>query len=304
MAFEEHFIDCADGHRIGARMALPEGTPRGLVQILHGLAEHGERYARFADALTAEGWAVIGHDHRGHGKSAASEADLGHFADQDGWRRLLEDVRAVRAYGRDRVPDGELVLFAHSMGTFVALTEQIDAPGSIDKLVLSGGNCGGGLLVSAGLRIAKLERFRQGARGRSALIDKMSFGSFNDAFKPVRTPFDWLSRDPVEVDKYVDDPRCGFRGTNQLWIDLIGALIELGRADRLARLPPDLPIRMFCGDADPVSNGGAGVRKLGEQLRAAGVRDVTVEVYPGGRHESLNDTHREQVTRDVLGWIG
>lgn len=304
MPFADHVIEAPDGHRIAARLATPEGTPRGLVQVLHGLAEHGERYARFAAALNEAGWAVIHHDHRGHGKSAASDADLGHFADHDGWRRVIEDVRAVRAFGREQVPDGELVLFGHSMGTFVSLTEQIDAPGSIDKLVLSGGNCGGGLLVAAGLRIAKLERFRQGPRGRSNLIEKMSFGSFNDAFKPVRTESDWLSRDPDEVDKYVDDPRCGFQGTNQLWIDLIGALIDLGKHERLARLPPELPVYMFCGDADPVSQGGAGVRKLGDQLRRAGVRNVKVKVYPEGRHESLNETNRDEVTQDVIDWIG
>lgn len=303
MAFEEHRLAADDGTSLRVRYASPPDAPRGLVTIVHGMAEHSARYARFADALVGEGWAVVAHDHRGHGETAASEDELGHFADEDGWRRVIEDLRAVRAFGRERAKDGPLVCFGHSMGSFIALADQIDAPGSVDALVLSGSAAGGGALVQAGLRAAKLERWRQGKRGKSALLAYLSFGAYNKAFEPTRTEFDWLSRDAGEVDRYVADPRCGFRCTNQLWVDLLEALIDQGRADRLARLSPDMPIKLVSGERDPVGKGGAAVRSLRDQLRAAGVRRVEVQLYPGGRHEMLNETNRGEVEADLLAWM-
>lgn len=296
-------LTAADGHHIAAKLCLPEGTPRGLVQIAHGMAEHCARYARVAEALAAEGWAVVTHDHRGHGASAPSDRDLGHFADEDGWRRVREDLRQVRAAGRERAPEGPVVLLGHSMGSFIALSEQIDAGGSVDRLVLSGSNVGGGALVSAGLVAAKAERLRQGKRGKSKVLAFLSFGSFNKGFEG-RTEFDWLSRDEAEVDRYVADPWCGFDCTNQLWIDLLEALLDNGRPERLRRLPSDLPVYLLCGDRDPVSQGGKGVRALEKQLRAAGVGSVTTQIYRDGRHEMFNETNRDRVVADLVGWLG
>lgn len=295
-------LEAPDGHRIAAKFRAADGTPRGLVQIAHGMAEHCARYARLADALAAAGWAVITHDHRGHGASAPSERDLGHFADEQGWRKVREDLRQVRAAGRERVPDGPLVLLGHSMGSFIALSEQIDAKGSVDRLVLSGSNQGGGALESAGLGAAKLERLRQGKRGKSKLLAFLSFGSFNKGFEG-RTEFDWLSRDEAEVDKYVADPWCGFDCTDQLWVDLLEALIDNGRPDRMRRLPAELPVYLLCGERDPVSQGGKGVHGLEKQLRAAGLDDVTRRVYRDARHEMFNETNRDEVVEDLLEWL-
>lgn len=302
MSMEELTLEAPDGHRIAARFRAADAEARGLVQVAHGLAEHCARYARFADALAAAGWAVVTHDHRGHGKSARSARELGHFADEDGWLRVREDLRQVRAAGRERVPEGPLVLFGHSMGSFISLSDQLDAPGSVDRLVLSGSNQGGGALVSAGLAAAKLERLRQGKRGKSKLLAFLSFGSFNKGFEG-RTEFDWLSRDEAEVDRYVADPWCGFDATNQLWIDLLEALLDNGRPERLRRIPPELPIYLLAGDRDPVSQGGKGVRALERQLRDAGARDVTRRLYADARHEMLNETNRDEVVADLVAWL-
>ncbi|MEZ4336344.1 MAG: alpha/beta hydrolase [Sandaracinaceae bacterium] len=295
-------LTAEDGHRIAAKMCMPEGTPRGLVQISHGMAEHQARYGRVADALAAQGWAVVTHDHRGHGASAPIERDLGHFADEDGWRKVRADLQQVRAAGRERAPDGPVVLLGHSMGSFIALSEQIHEGGNVDRLVLSGSNVGGGPLVSAGLVAAKAERLRQGKRGKSKVLAFLSFGSFNKGFEG-RTEFDWLSRDEAEVDKYVADPWCGFDCTNQLWVDLLEALADNGRAERLRRIPSDLPVYILSGDRDPVSQGGKGVRALEKQLRAVGIRDLTTQLYRDARHELFNETNRDEVLADLTEWL-
>jgi alpha-beta hydrolase superfamily lysophospholipase len=153
----------------------------------------------------------------------------------------------------------------------------------------------------AGL-IARFERFRQGATGRSALLEFLSFGSFNKAFKPTRTDFDWLSRDPAEVDRYINDPLCGFRCTNQLWIDLLGGLQDITKPENLARIAKTLPMLVVGGACDPVSDGER-LKDLARALRQSGNPSVTLKIYPDARHELLNETNRDAVTADLVQWL-
>ena len=290
-----------DGIEIAVHRWLPDGrAARGIVQISHGMAEHGGRYARFAARLNRDGWAVYASDHRGHGDTAKDGSSLGHFADEDGWARVVADLRTVAAHARHEHAGVPLVLFAHSMGSYIAQSLVLAHPREVDGLILSGTNAGGGALVRAGKLVAKLERLRQGKRGRSELLARMSFGQFNRGFEG-RTAFDWLSRDPREVDAYVADTRCGFPCTNQLWIDLLSALVELGRAD-WSGVPRELPILVFAGEHDPAGDRGKGVRKLVVAMRAAGL-SVTDRLYLEGRHEMLNETNRDQVENDVATWL-
>lgn len=301
---EEGTLAAGDGHTIATYRWRPDGARRGIFQIAHGMAEHAARYDETARALASAGWAVYAHDHRGHGKSARDDSDLGHFADRDGWAKVRSDVRAVRAWARaQEKPDLPLVLFGHSMGSFISLSETIDGPGAIDGLILSAGNKGGGALVRAGSIAAKLERLRQGPRGKSGLLAFLSFGSFNKSFEPARTPFDWLSRDPEQVDRYIADPRCGFRCTNQLWIDVLEALVEIGEDSQLAKLPRDLPIWQMAGSRDPVSDGTKGLAAQIDQMKRVGLTRVTHTFYPGARHELLNETNRSEVVADLLKWL-
>ena len=143
---------------------------------------------------------------------------------------------------------------------------------------------------------------RQGATGRSALIEWLSFGSFNKRFKPTRTPFDWLSRDPAEVDKYVHDPLCGFRCSNQLWVDLLGGLQQISKASNLAQIDPGLPLLVIGGECDPVSEGKR-LKDLADALSGAGNQHLQLKIYPQARHELFNETNRDEVTADVLAWI-
>lgn len=308
MKSEELSFTADDGKALTVYHWSPDPSPEGgevevraTIQIAHGMAEHAARYARLAEALVAEGYAVYAQDHRGHGKTAGSDSELGWFG-VDGWNAVVRDLGSLAAFIAGRHPGAKRCLMGHSMGAFMTLCFVLDHSDQTDAVVLSGANVGGGALVHAGRVVAKLECLRQGPMGKSQLIDFLSFGSFNNAFKPSRTDFDWLSRDPAEVDKYVADPRCGFMCTNQLWVDFLAGLIELGESRRLARIRADLPIYVFSGELDPVSK-GKGIDKLVLDLERAGVRHVRKRLYREGRHEMLNESNRDEVTAELLAWL-
>jgi alpha-beta hydrolase superfamily lysophospholipase len=287
------------GRSIFARRWSPEGAPRASVQIAHGLAEHSARYERLAQALTAAGYAVSASDHRGHGPKCPP-ADLGFFADANGWRECLADLEAVHdCIGAD-FPGLPRVFLGHSMGSFMGQTFIAEHGGELAGAVLSGTSGPPPATLAIGRRIAGFERWRLGPRGKSPIVQALLFGELNKPFKPARTPFDWLSRDPDEVDKYIADPYCGFEVTNQLAIDLVDALAGLASLETAAKIPKALPIYIFSGARDPV---GAKLQGLIDVYRAAGLTRVTAKIYPDARHETLNETNRAEVTADLVGWL-
>jgi alpha-beta hydrolase superfamily lysophospholipase len=278
------------------------GVPvRGVVQILHGLAEHGARYARFAEALTAAGWVVVADDHRGHGKTAADATQLGHFGDHGGFEAVVDDLVAI---GESvRIPGLPWVVFGHSMGSTLALHLLKRVGGLASAAVLTGPTGQVGPIRKIGAVVARLERLRLGRRGRSHLLHQMSFGDFNKPFKPARTPMDWLSRDPIEVDKYVADPACGFVVTAQFWCDLLPGLEAMYDDGFVSAVASGPPMLVLAGDQDPVGGFGKQVRAYFDRLRAAGHGALDVVLYPEARHELLNETHRDVVTDDILRWL-
>jgi alpha-beta hydrolase superfamily lysophospholipase len=287
-----------DGHAIFTRLWRPEPAPRAVVQIVHGLAEHSARYGRLAEALTREGYAVYAHDHRGHGLTCPP-ADLGFFAERDGWRKLLEDIEAVaERIGADH-PGLPRALLSHSMGSFLGQTYIAERGDTLAAAALSGTSGPPPAILPIGKRIVAFERWRLGPRGKSPLVQALLFGEQNKPFRPARTPYDWLSRDAAEVDKYIADPLCGFALTNQLAADLVGALADLASPKLAARIPKTLPIYVFSGARDPV---GAKLQGLLDVYRAAGL-EVTAKIYPDARHETLNETNRDEVTRDLTNWL-
>jgi alpha-beta hydrolase superfamily lysophospholipase len=255
-------------------------APRAAVAIAHGAAEHALRYERFARALNAAGFAVYAVDHRGHGRSQGPEG-LGDFG-RGGWDALVADLGALCARVREELPGLKVALFGHSMGSFAAQQLCVGEGAAIDALVLSG----------------------------STAVDLPSPGQArprwepNAAFEPVRTPYDWLSRDPVEVDRYIADPLCGFeaagprrrsmRPTSAHWFNDPASL---------ARLRSDLPVLLLAGDEDPLNRKLAGLHELERRWRGAGVRRIDTRYYPGGRHEMLNEINRDEVTADVIAWL-
>ncbi|WP_107774292.1 alpha/beta fold hydrolase [Nocardioides sediminis] len=256
--------------------------PVGVVQVAHGLAEHSERYGRLAEALNAAGYVVHALDHRGHGASITDRAgDFGPV----GFEGLIADVAAYGASLRAARPDLPLFLVAHSMGSFAAQSVLLEHSDLYDGVVLSGSTALD--LLAAGLAQA------EGPVGLEA---------FNAGFEP-RTGYEWLSRDETEVDAYVADPLCGFDLPDETVPALFGAAATLADPASLARIRPDLPILVASGEADPLAGGGELVQVLAQRYRDAGVRDVTVRVYAGARHEIFNETNRDEVTEDVIGWL-
>jgi alpha-beta hydrolase superfamily lysophospholipase len=296
-------LAAADGAALWVYRWLPEAPPKAVVQIAHGLAEHAGRYARLAAALTAAGYAVYANDHRGHGRTAPDAAELGFFAERDGWRRCIDDLWLLNRRIAGDHPGLPIVLLGHSMGSFMAQHFISEHGGALAGAVLSASSGKPPPLAAAGRLIARLERLRLGPRGKSALIQSLGFGAFNKPFAPARTPYDWLSRDPAEVDKYAADPLCGFAATVQLWIDMLDALAEIARPARQARIPKRLPVYVIAGLRDPVSDGTKGLRQLLAAYRAAGLERVTHRFYPDGRHELFNEVNRDEVTRDLVTWL-
>lgn len=287
----------------GYRFMPEDGHPRAVIHVVHGMAEHAVRYRRLAEALVADGWMVYAHDHRGHGATVTSDDDLGFFAERDGWSLVIDDLDRFVRHAREQHPGLPQVLFGHSMGGFIVQDYIARSGQGLAAAVLSGVAGPPPPVAQAGRLVVRVERWRQGARGRSPVMRELAFGAYNREFKPNRTSADWLSKDPKEVDKYVDDPKCGFDATNQMWLDLLDRLPAIHRAEHLGRIPKDLPIYIFAGDQDPVGRKGKGVQALAEALRAADVRRVDVKLYPTGRHEMLNEINREEVVADLKAWL-
>ena len=280
--------------------------PKAWVHIMHGMAEHSARYADLATHLNPQGFHVTADDHRGHGKTAEANNNLYHFADSDGWNQMVDDqLQLIEHIGGDHpLP---LIILGHSMGSFLAMhtcQRYADKLSSgLKGLVLSGSNYAPPWFCSTASQIARIERARLGGSSVSKLLETMSFGAFNNAFKPVRTEKDWISSDPETVDLYLADPHCGGAISTQSWYDFLRGLADLSAPAAMARIKSDLPIYVFSGALDPVGGAGKGVKKLEAMLKSAGVQQVSCRLYDGGHHEMLNETNKTEVYQDLLSWL-
>lgn len=276
---------------------------RAVVQIAHGMAEHAARYDRFAQALCDAGFAVYANDHRGHGKTAGSLENVGYFADQNGFWLVIDDLGQLVNIAKDNHPDLPVFLLGHSMGSILARAFIFDSSAEIRGAILSGTVGDPGLLGKIGLLVAKLVSKVKGRRSPSPLLTKMSFKEFNKPFKPIRTEFDWLSRDEAEVDKYVADPFCGGVFSAGFRVDFLGGLNVLLDPESINRIPKDFSILLFSGDQDPCGDNTIGVKQVHDSYVKAGLEDVTCKFYEGGRHEMLNEVNRDEVYADVIAWM-
>lgn len=299
MEHEQQTLAAGGGHSIRLQVWRPAGPPSHCIQIVHGLGEYADRYARFAAAATARGCSVYCHDQRGHGPDAS---EPGYFAVKGGWEALLNDVRQVRECIGEEYPDVPVVLLGHSMGSYVAQDYAMRHAGVVSGLILSGSTWPSRPLLWSGKIAARAETWRVGGHRHSPLLDKFGIGRFNDAFKPTRTDHDWLTRDAAEVDRYIADPHCGGPYTAGLWVDLINALLDISTDAALMRIASDLPI-LITGGGDDAAGGDKGMGKLAVHYAQTGHQRLKVKIYDGGRHEMLNETNRDEATRDWLDWI-
>jgi len=269
------------GAAITAYRSLPAGRPRAIVQIAHGMAEHAGRYRRLTNALTAAGYAVYANDHRGHGGSAAAHG-LGEFG-PGGFQNLVDDMAALSSLAQAEIPGAPLILIGHSMGSFAAQLYLLEHHARLAGLVLSG------------------------TAAVDALTEAMAAagpGAMNAAFAPARTDFDWLSRDEAEVDAYIEDPLCGFALADAAMASVLQTAGPARHDPRLASVRSDLPVYVISGERDPVTGPGqAFVGAMIDSWRAAGLRHIDHRIYPGGRHELLNEINRDAVTGDLIAWL-
>ncbi len=262
----------------------PQGAPRAIVQITHGMGEHALRYAGLAGALNSRGMVVVAQDQRGHGATAGSEEELGQLGAQ-GWAELINDIDRLRSKARAEYPGIPLVLLGHSMGSFAVQQYLLDHSRDVSAAVLTG--------------TALLDLLEPALN----LDEPIDLAVFNAAFQPARTDYDWLSRDEAQVDKYVSDPRCGFGIDAAAARAMFTAARELADPDRVAAMRSDLPIYIASGELDPVGGQLALVHALVDRYTAAGLTDVTLKTYPQARHEIFNETNRDEVVDDLVTWL-
>ena len=305
MRSDSFALGASDGVEIHVYRWLPESQapPRAVVQVAHGMGEHAARYARLAGRLTAEGCAVLASDHRGHGRAAKSAEDLGHFADRDGWNRVVADLRELTLHSQQAFPGVPLVLLGHSMGSVLAEQCLQEFGVFYTAAALSGSPGYAGPSATLALWIARFERRRLGGRGQSALLAALLFGRANRAFRPVRTEFDWLSRDPAEVDRYVADPLCGFALRTQSFCDMLEGMRSVQCPAGAARVPRELPVYVLSGEEDPLHDRTRALQRLLASYRDAGLTRLSHRFYPGARHELFNESNREEVCDDLLRWL-
>lgn len=301
--FQQTTLNAPSGAALALRFMLPTAKAKAVVQIHHGMGEHSARYGRFAQVLAAAGYAVYAQDLRGHGATTAPDAPLGVLAAQDGFDALAADALAVNDHIRAQHPGLPVVVFGHSMGSILSLYFAMKYPDRMDALACWNSGVDGGVLVAISGLILGTERLFRGANAPSKIAMALTFDTWNKAFKPNRTAFDWLSRDAGEVDAYVADPLCGFAVSTGLWLDLLAA-VKFGGDDRnLMRLPKALPVHLLGGGDDPCSDKGRAMERLGGRMVAGGMHDVTTVVLPNTRHESLNEINRDETTQAFLIWL-
>jgi len=300
--FERFTLPSCDGDELACYRLIPGTPPKAIVQIGHGMAEHASRYIRFARFLCDNNIAVYAHDHRGHGATTAGGM-LGHFADKSGPYKILCDLAIVAEKTAMENPGVPRFLFGHSMGSFLARHYAAEHGTELSGLIISGTSGDPGIMGMFAKLIARIETIVHGKRAKSTLMNKLMFGSFNAYFKPNRTAFDWLSRDPVEVDAYCADPLCGFICTTQLYADLIALVKVVSRQALISCMPKSLPVFFVSGSNDPVGNNGVGVKKIFSRFEKAGMTDLKITLYNDARHELLNETNRDSVFSDILKWL-
>ena len=280
----------------------PRGTMVGAIQLVHGIAERGSRYGEFAEFLASNGYLVGIQDHMGHGESICLDCPRGGI--RGGWDAMVKDVNALTEILRSRCPDLPRFLLGHSMGSFLARTCLYTYPEACwHGAILSGTAWQPGPVLAAGRLMAKLEIRRQGADAPSPRLQKLMFGAYGKQFPGETSPDAWICSDPAVVARYGEDPLCGFAPSGSLIHAMLEGIGRNQKPENLAKMPPSLPVYFIAGDRDPVGSSGKGVLKSCEEFRKAGLRQTEVRLWPGDRHEVLNEVNKAEVWADVLDWL-
>lgn len=302
--FSEAFFESTTGvNKIYYKRCVPDGAPRAIVQIAHGIAENVERYNEFMHFLADNGMLAVANDHLGHGKSISCDFDKGFFASSGGWGYVVGDMKKLHDIVSEEYPGVPYIMFGHSMGSFLTRTYIIKHPNAYDAVILSGTGHQGAPLVTAGLVMSNLLVKLKGAHSDGKMLNDVAFGSYLDRIEKARTPYDWLSRDEEIVDKYIADPLCGFVCTASLYRDMMSGIKFITSKNNIAKMDKTKPVYFMSGAEDPVGEYGKGVERAYKAFCDALIEDVTIRLYPGGRHEMLNEINKADVFKDILSWM-
>ncbi len=303
MKKETLFVEMSDGVKVALHTWIPEGDIKAVVQLSHGMAEYSMRYDALGDFLASNGIAFYAHDHRGHGETAGSVEKLGYLADKDGFFKVVSDVRELIKKAHADFPGKKVFLLGHSFGSFVSQNFIENYGNEIDGVILCGS--AGPRLGLTGMAefLAKTVTFFKGPKSPAHFINGVAFGSYNKRIPGATSEFAWLSRVDEEVKKYEDSPLCGFLCTNGFFRDFFGGFNNIHKASNMKKIPAGLPVFLIAGDEDPVGNYGKSVKDLFGIYKKNGIKDLDMKLYPGARHELFNETCREEVRADVLGWL-
>lgn len=300
---EFHFPSSDGKTQIHAVEWTPEGEIKGVYQIAHGVAEYALRYEPFAEFLTGKGFAVVANDHIGHGESVAEGAAPLYFGEKDGWTHVVDDMYALRNLTSQKYPGLPYFLMGHSMGSFLTRTYLIRYPGTVKAAIIMGTGQQPGFMLAGGKLAANFFGKKSGFDKFDATVDNLAFGAYNKPFEPKRTNYDWLSVNEENVDRYIADPLCGGQTSVGLFRDMLGGIGFIEKRANLEKMDKNTPILFISGAMDPVGDLGKGTRKAYERFQKAGVRDVTLKLYPGLRHEILNEKEKDQVYADIWAWV-
>lgn len=293
-------LKAADGLELHLHIWDEVEKPIGLIQIVHGMAEHGARYDLFAKRLNQAGYIVVADDHRGFGKSAINESYLGHLDGETGFQNMIQDEVSVRTYIKENYPNLPYFIFAHSMGSFIIRTFM--AQHQVDGVILSGSGLQPTALLKMGQIITK-HRVKKDDKKRSGFLNKLAFWGYNKPFNENHR-FSWLSRDVAVYEAYEKDPFCGpVVGTSGFFHNLFEVVKVSQQKETLESVPKDLPILLLSGSDDPVAHFGKDTPKIALALEKAGVEDVTYKIYENARHELVNELCKETVFQDVIDWL-
>lgn len=302
MQISHDYIRASDGHEIYCVQYVPE-NPIGHLHITHGMAEHIGRYDEFAQYMASRGFVVSAHDQRGHGKTAERNGLLGYFADEDGFDRVVEDMDTVISEVQRATHALPLVVFGHSMGSFVTRRYIQLHSQKIRRAVLSGTGGDPGLTGKVGKVVARLSATLYGKQQPSEALGKLTFGNFNKPFASEGSASAWLTRDKEMVKKYEADPYCGFESTNQFYIDLFTGLAVINNLKEIAKIRKDFQILLISGSLDPVGDNGKGVFRSAQAFTDAGIENVKVYLVEEGRHELLNEIGRHDYFAVIGDWM-
>ena len=305
MNFKEFYYPSADKKTtIHACMWTPDEQPKGIIQIAHGVTEYIARYAQFAEYFTNKGYVVVGNDHIGHGKSIAEGSKPMYFGPEGSWNFVVKDVKTCMEMTKKEFPDLPYILMGFSLGSFVVRTFLIDYPNEkIDRVILMGT----GQMPSIAIKIAKMmansEAKKAGEENTTPNIHNLTFGTYNKVFTPNRTEYDWLCANEEALDEYIKDSNRGSDFSCGLFRELLNGMLYTAKVKNISKMNKQIPILLVSGDKDPVGDCGKGVKKTYEALNKAGVKNVSMKLYPGDRHDILHEKDKQNVYKDIEEWL-